>query len=77
MSKGKSIFEVEVHLTDPLKSNMWHYKFDPHSLIDVPEVPLAELKPIPTTFNGVAVKGESVKDFLDKSNIMKNQKSLI
>lgn len=73
MSKGKSIFEVEVHLTD----NMWHYKFDPHSLVDVPEVPLAELRPMPTTFNGVAVKGESVKDFLDKSNIMKNQKSLI
>jgi hypothetical protein len=81
-----SIFEVDISpeaMSDPFTTQMWHYKFDPHS---VPDVPLGELKPMPgaTKVYGGAMLGrdagrrsETVKDFLDRSNIKKDQKSLI
>lgn len=63
---------------------MWYHKFDPHSTICVPEIPLAELKPMPQssrplggTLNNTVYRSETVKEFLDRSNIVKNQKSLI
>ncbi len=40
---------------------MWHYKFDPHSLEEIPQT---DLKPLPKQ-----IRSESVKDFLNKSNI--------
>lgn len=48
---------------DPLEAQMWHYLFDPH---EVEEIPPAELKPHPKQFYQ---KNESIKDFLNKSNI--------
>ena len=50
---------------------MWYHKFDPHS---VPDIPLAELKPKPN-ISMIGKKGETVKEFLDRSNL--NQKSVI
>lgn len=55
--------DIEMDLDfDPFKEQMWHHKFDPHS---VEPIPLAELKQ-----EGVKqVKSESVQDFLNKSSI--------
>jgi|LauGreDrversion4_2_1035121.scaffolds.fasta_scaffold212980_2 hypothetical protein len=55
---------------DPVRVQMWHYLFDPHSL---PEVPMAPLEPLPTPI----AKVETVRDFLDRSNIMRDHKSLL
>ena len=34
-----------ITFNNPLLSQQWHHGFDPHK--DVPEVPFAELKPMP------------------------------
>jgi hypothetical protein len=52
---------------NPFEYQCWHYKFDPHS--DVEEIPMAELKPVQKH-----VRSESIKDFLDRSNIHLNSK---
>ncbi len=56
---------------------MWYHKFDPHT--HVPELPQAALKPMPDNQSmarplGGPVTGwrrnnDTVKDFLDRSNI--------
>ena len=48
-------------LVDPLKSRMWHSKFEVHK---VPDIPMAELKP-----QTRASRCESVKDFLNRSKL--------
>ena len=48
--------------SDPLKSKMWHHKFDVHS---VPAIKLADLKP---QVKG-GVRSERVKDFLNRSKL--------
>ena len=73
--KPKSVFDIEVRaetFKDPFLTQMWHYKFDPHS---VPVVPSAPIDPLPTSTGHRRV--ETVKDFLDKSNIMRYHKSLV
>lgn len=47
--------------SDPMKTKMWHYKFDVHS---VPAIKLADLKP-----QVKGVRSESVKDFLNRSKL--------
>jgi hypothetical protein len=49
---------------DPIKEQMWHHRFDPHS---VDQVPMADLKQEGT--RNTHQRSESVKDFLNKSNI--------
>jgi hypothetical protein len=48
---------------DPIKEQMWHYKFDPHT---VEPVPMVEL--ISNGTRNTHQRSESVKDFLNKSN---------
>lgn len=47
--------------SDPLKTKMWHYKFNVHS---VPTIKHAELK-----LQVKGVRSESVKDFLNRSKL--------
>jgi len=56
---------------------MWHHSFDPHSLKDVPDIPLAELRPPPNRPSCLVRGSETVREFLDRSNIQTCQKSFI
>jgi hypothetical protein len=62
---------------DPINSKMWHFNFDPHSLKDMPDIPLAELRPPPNRPSCLVRGSETVKEFLDRSNIQTAQKSFI
>ena len=38
ISQPNSLFEIDINLENfnPLEQNMWHYKFDPHSIDEIP-----------------------------------------
>jgi hypothetical protein len=68
--KGHHKKFLEVHGFEAPPVNEWHHLFNPHS---VPEVPLAELPPLPSG----PKKSETVKDFLDRSQLPRDNKSLL
>lgn len=51
------------------ETKMWHHKFDPHC---VPAIPMAELKQKGTSNHQ---RSESVKDFLNRSKLLPDQKT--
>lgn len=50
---------------DPIKNQMWHHKFDPHSQVQT--LPEATLKPQPQSL--MTHRSQSVKDFLNQTNV--------
>lgn len=68
--KGHHQKYLEVHGLEAPPANEWHHLFNPQS---VPDVPLAELPPLPTA----PKKSETVKDFLDRSQLPRENKSIL
>ena len=65
MSKVKSSLKSEQEadlIKNPIKHQMWHHSFDPHS--QVPKIELASLNPPPSS-----VRSSTLNNFLTKSSM--------